>query len=503
MQTLCGLASEHVTRQSAHAHTVGCSYPNEPRHSTINDPSDKPRHLQGQAPSSMPPGKSPTRRYTLRWQRCLLVSGAVTLVLGLNIVLMNAHLELHDEEEFDEYQWQRARKSSSPSRVAAAHIPPPAPPAPPTTPCVSEASDPPVHDPVASSEAVVTIGRKLRLTVLTSTVIRMDSTFDDRASFTIVNRRLPRPTFRSAIEACELLRGTQCLVVETSRVRLEVLAPSDASPSSSAGPHVEWAPPRLTKESMRARIRMHANAESVEWWPGKPNPRQLPGTIRTLDNSNGAVELRCDALPESLKEGGKDAAHCAMGLISRDGWVLLDDTSTGRFNGASSRGGWDWAEPSDPEQVAADKAAVRSDGDARCAGWARSGECTANADFMKATCKSSCAREAERVRLDAEQASGHGRFDWYLFGAGLDFATALRDFGALSGTQPIPPRYAFGVWISRWWPYADWESDALLREFDERGVPCDVLISDMDWRMLIRPSPTQPPSTPNPGRPDP
>lgn len=425
----------------------------------------------------------PTRtRYSLRWQRCLLVSGAVVLILVLNIVLMNAHLELHDEEELDEYQWQRARKQSSPARpprVVAAHIPPPAPP---TTPCVSEASDPSDHSPVADSEVVVTIGRKLRLTVLTATVIRIDSTFDDRASFTIVNRRLPRPTFRTAVEPCELLRGALCLVVETVRVRMELLAPADASSSKSAN-HVEWAPPRLNKETLRARIHMYANAESVEWWPGKPNPRQLPGTVRTLDNSNGAVDLQCNALPETLRAGAKDDAHCAMGLISRDGWVLLDDTNTGRFNGAAARGGWDWAEPPDAERVAADKAAVRSDGDTRCAGWARSGECTANAAFMRSTCKSSCEREAERAKLDAQQAAGNGRFDWYIFAAGLDFTGALRDYSALSGTQPIPPRYAFGVWISRWWPYADWESAALLREFDERGVPCDVLISDMDWRM--------------------
>jgi alpha-glucosidase (family GH31 glycosyl hydrolase) len=37
------------------------------------------------------------------------------------------------------------------------------------------------------------------------------------------------------------------------------------------------------------------------------------------------------------------------------------------------------------------------------------------------------------------------------------------------------------VWFSRWWPWADWEAASLLREFDERGVPCDVLITDMDW----------------------
>ena len=71
--------------------------------------------------------------------------------------------------------------------------------------------------------------------------------------------------------------------------------------------------------------------------------------------------------------------------------------------------------------------------------------------------------------------------DWYLFAAGLDYTLALRDLSSLSGSQPIPPRYAFGVWFSRWWPWGSWEAESLLKEFDERGVPCDVLITDMDW----------------------
>ena len=101
---------------------------------------------------------------------------------------------------------------------------------------------------------------------------------------------------------------------------------------------------------------------------------------------------------------------------------------------------------------------------------------------MRSSCKAACEREA--ARRQQATAIGEGvqrRVDWYLFGAGLDFKGALRDLSLLSGEQPIPPRYAFGVWFSRWWPYADWESRALLKEFDARGVPCDVLITDMDW----------------------
>ena len=228
----------------------------------------------------------------------------------------------------------------------------------------------------------------------------------------------------------------------------------------------------------------------VEWWPGKPNPRQLTGTVRTLDNAEGKdavtifteAAMRCDALPAGMQSGMKDDAHCAMGVISRDGWAVLDDTTTGRFDGSSSRGGWDWVSPRDAAEAAAERAALQADGDVRCTGWARSGECEANPDFMRSSCKAACEREA--ARRQQATAIGEGvqrRVDWYLFGAGLDFKGALRDLSLLSGEQPIPPRYAFGVWFSRWWPYADWESRALLKEFDARGVPCDVLITDMDW----------------------
>ena len=43
--------------------------------------------------------------------------------------------------------------------------------------------------------------------------------------------------------------------------------------------------------------------EDPIWWPGKPNPRQLPGTLRTLDGVDGATSLRCDELPAAARLG--------------------------------------------------------------------------------------------------------------------------------------------------------------------------------------------------------
>ena len=64
---------------------------------------------------------------------------------------------------------------------------------------------------------------------------------------------------------------------------------------------------------------------------------------------------------------------------------------------------------------------------------------------------------------------------------GLDYGAALRDYSLVGGAQPLPPRYAFGVWYSRWWPFADFETSALVDQFEDHGVPLDTVVSDMDW----------------------
>ncbi len=41
--------------------------------------------------------------------------------------------------------------------------------------------------------------------------------------------------------------------------------------------------------------------------------------------------------------------------------------------------------------------------------------------------------------------------DWYFFGYGHDYRKALGDYVKVAGRIPLPPRFAFGTWWSRYW----------------------------------------------------
>lgn len=73
------------------------------------------------------------------------------------------------------------------------------------------------------------------------------------------------------------------------------------------------------------------------------------------------------------------------------------------------------------------------------------------------------------------------RIDWYIFAYGHDYTSALADFTRIAGKIPLPPKYAFGYWWSRYWKYSDEEFLALGREFRERRIPIDIMVIDMDW----------------------
>ena len=73
------------------------------------------------------------------------------------------------------------------------------------------------------------------------------------------------------------------------------------------------------------------------------------------------------------------------------------------------------------------------------------------------------------------------RLDWYIFAYGHDYTAALADFTKVAGKIPLPPKYAFGYWWSRYWKYSDEEFLALGREFRERKIPIDIMVIDMDW----------------------
>ena len=65
------------------------------------------------------------------------------------------------------------------------------------------------------------------------------------------------------------------------------------------------------------------------WRPTDRNTGQLPGTIRTLDGINGGISLNCDDVD-------RFDLRCQMGIISRLGWVVIDDTSAYLTNGVAT-----------------------------------------------------------------------------------------------------------------------------------------------------------------------
>jgi alpha-glucosidase (family GH31 glycosyl hydrolase) len=75
------------------------------------------------------------------------------------------------------------------------------------------------------------------------------------------------------------------------------------------------------------------------------------------------------------------------------------------------------------------------------------------------------------------------RQDWYFFGYGHDYRKALGDYIKVAGRIPLPPRFAFGAWWSRYWDYTDQEIEEIVRGFHENDVPLDVFVIDMGWHI--------------------
>ena len=76
-----------------------------------------------------------------------------------------------------------------------------------------------------------------------------------------------------------------------------------------------------------------------------------------------------------------------------------------------------------------------------------------------------------------------GYQDAYFFGYGTAYQTALKDFYKLTGNPPLLPRWAFGVWYSKYEPYtSSYYAETLLPKFRAEKLPIDVLVIDTDWK---------------------
>ena len=238
------------------------------------------------------------------------------------------------------------------------------------------------NNPIADPAAVVEYGNA-RFTVLSDRLIRMewasDGTFEDRASLAIVNRNLPVPKYTS------VLKGG-ILTIKTGKLTMT------------------YRGGRFSADNLSVKHGMGI------WRPGMSSAGNLKGTTRTLDGCLGFEKL-------SNKE-----AELEDGILSRDGWAVLDESARHLF----TQDGW---------------VGERPEGD---------------------------------------------RLDWYLFAYGHDYTAALKDFTKVAGKIPLPPKWTFGYWWSRYWVFTDEELLTLGHEMKEHGVPMDVMIVDMDWHYTYK-----------------
>jgi alpha-glucosidase (family GH31 glycosyl hydrolase) len=252
-------------------------------------------------------------------------------------------------------------------------------------------------NPVADSRAVMVAGRA-RFTVLTPEMIRMewaaDGKFEDHASFVFINRRLPAPKFSKQESGSKLTLTTSALSLTYDG-------------ASGEG--------KFTPENLS--IELTVNGKRTTWHPGLADAENLEGTTRTLDGARG----------------GKTAEPMDPGLISRSGWVVVDDSTRPLFDSDdfSFKGGerspWPWV--------------------------------------------------MERPVGD--------RQDWYFLGYGHEYKRALGDFIKVGGRIPLPPRFAFGTWWSRYWDYSDQEIEEIIHGFRQNSTPLDVFVIDMGWHISL------------------
>ena len=149
-----------------------------------------------------------------------------------------------------------------------------------------------VLNPVADPAAVVTSGN-VRFTVLTSRMIRIQysatAQFEDRATFAIVNRRLPVPAYTT-----EEADGYLYIRTEDVTLRYKVGSVFKAT----------------DKKPDNLMVTFQMNGRTVTWYPGKDDSMNLLGTNRTLDGAWG------DNKRQNLEKG----------LLSRAGWSIIDES---------------------------------------------------------------------------------------------------------------------------------------------------------------------------------
>ncbi len=71
--------------------------------------------------------------------------------------------------------------------------------------------------------------------------------------------------------------------------------------------------------------------------------------------------------------------------------------------------------------------------------------------------------------------------DIYVFAYGKEYRQCIRDYYLITGLVPLVPRFALGVWWSRYRSYTQREYIELVQNFEDEDIPMTVATVDMDW----------------------
>ena len=77
-----------------------------------------------------------------------------------------------------------------------------------------------------------------------------------------------------------------------------------------------------------------------------------------------------------------------------------------------------------------------------------------------------------------------GGKDFYLFAYGKNYRETINAFYNISSRVPMIPRFALGVWWSRYHAYTQQEYLDLMLRFKDEGIPLTVATVDMDWHWV-------------------
>ncbi|MFA6291413.1 MAG: TIM-barrel domain-containing protein [Victivallales bacterium] len=229
--------------------------------------------------------------------------------------------------------------------------------------------------------AATAVKGSARFTVIDAACVRMEYSaeygFTDEPTLFAFNRQ-------ARCDNTRISSSANALTIETDRIRIDYH--EDGKPFHAGN----------------LRVAVLEDGREIHWTPGMKNERNLGGPLPTLDGLGDEVPL-----PD--------------GLLSRDGWHLIDDSG---------------------KPVLAD-------------GW-----------------------------IQQRRGSAKSGFDWYFFGYGSDYKAAFSALAAISGKAPLPRRHVFGSWYCRWHKYTADDFRAIVNEYRDHDFPLDIMVMDMDWHTL-------------------